>query len=243
MKGVSQPEFVVRTHDLSKVYQVGDSPLVALNRVNLQVTQGSFVAVVGTSGSGKSTLLNMLAGLEKPTGGQVWVAGQPLHEFNEDQLVTFRREHVGFVFQSFNLIPSMTALENVAWPLAFRGVDKDVRLARARRSLVQMGLGKHMYHRPAQMSGGQQQRVGIARALVVNPRIVFADEPTGNLDSRTAEATLNLFRQVIAHYHQTWIMVTHDSHLASFADIIVRIVDGRIVGIDTTPHAAERKDL
>lgn len=232
----------MRTKDLSKIYQVGDSPLVALNRVNLEIQQGKFVAVVGTSGSGKSTLLNMLAGLEKPTAGEVWVAGAPLHRFKEEQLVTFRREHVGFVFQSFNLIPSMTALENVAWPLAFRGMGKEERLAKAKARLIQMGLGKHLFHRPNQMSGGQQQRVGIARALVVNPRIVFADEPTGNLDSHTAESTLNLFREVIAHFNQTWIMVTHDNHLATFADVIVRIVDGRIIGIDTTAHAAERKD-
>ncbi len=238
---MNQPEIVVSTKNLSKVYQVGDTPVVALNRVNIEVKRGSFIAVVGTSGSGKSTLLNMLAGLESPTDGQVWVAGEPLHRFNQDQLVKFRREHVGFVFQSFNLIPSMTAVENVAWPLAFRGVPKAERTAKAVKALVKMGLGKHLHHRPTEMSGGQQQRVGIARALVVDPQIVFADEPTGNLDSRTAEQTLNLFRQVIARYQQTWVMVTHDDHLASFADTIIRIVDGRIVGITDTPHAARQK--
>lgn len=230
------------TRDLSKVYQVGESPLVALNRINLQITRGTFLAVVGTSGSGKSTLLNMLAGLEKPTTGEVWVAGQPLHTFDEDELVTFRRENVGFVFQSFNLIPSMTALDNVAWPLAFRGVDKQTRQERARQALLQMGLSKHMDHLPTQMSGGQQQRVGIARALVVQPSIVFADEPTGNLDSHTSEQTLNLFRRVIRHYNQTWVMVTHDNHLASFADTIIRIVDGRIVDAYDTPHAARKEE-
>ncbi len=233
----AEPPLVV-TRDLSKIYQVGSSQVVALNRVHLTIARGTFAAVVGTSGSGKSTLLNMLGGLEKPTAGEVWVAGQPLHTFTENQLVTFRREQVGFVFQSFNLIPSMTALENVAWPLAFQGVSKLERLARARITLTRMGLGGHLNHRPTQLSGGQQQRVGIARALVVDPKIVFADEPTGNLDSRTAEATLLLFRQLCERYHQTWVMVTHDQHLASFADIIIHIADGRITSIEPTGRGA-----
>ncbi|MGI5951033.1 MAG: ABC transporter ATP-binding protein [Brooklawnia sp.] len=235
---------VVETRCLSKVYQVGSSQVVALNRVSLNIKRGTFAAVVGTSGSGKSTLLNMLGGLEKPTAGEVWVAGQPLHTFDENQLVTFRREQVGFVFQSFNLIPSMTALENVAWPLAFQGVGKLERLTRARAALKRMGLEGHVQHRPTQLSGGQQQRVGIARALVVDPQIVFADEPTGNLDSRTAEATLLLFRRLCERFHQTWIMVTHDQHLASFADVIIHITDGRITHIEPTGrrtgHQAER---
>lgn len=233
-----QPEVLVRTRDLSKIYQVGNSQVIALNRVNLTINRGTFAAVVGTSGSGKSTLLNMLGGLEKPSAGEVWVAGQPLHTFNENQLVTFRREQVGFVFQSFNLISSMTALENVAWPLAFQGVGRDERLLRANAALKRIGLGKHVNHRPTEMSGGQQQRVGIARALVVNPKIVFADEPTGNLDSKTAEATLLLFRQLCERLNQTWIMVTHDAHLASFADIIINIIDGRITSIEPTGHRA-----
>lgn len=228
------PKALVATRDLSKIYQVGSSQVVALNRVNLQIERGTFAAVVGTSGSGKSTLLNMLGGLEKPTAGEVWMAGEPLHTFSENELVTFRREHVGFVFQSFNLIPSMTALENVAWPLAFQGVGKQERLAKARVAISRMGLAGHMHHRPNQLSGGQQQRVGIARALVVDPEIVFADEPTGNLDSRTAESTLLLFRQLCEKFQQTWIMVTHDQHLASFADIIIHIADGRITSIEAT---------
>ncbi|WP_036898631.1 ABC transporter ATP-binding protein [Propionibacterium sp. oral taxon 192] len=227
---------VVVARDLAKVYQVGSAPVVALNRVSLEIPRGTFAAVVGTSGSGKSTLLNMLGGLEKPTAGEVWVAGQPLHSFGEDELVKFRRENVGFVFQSFNLIASMTAMENVAWPLAFQGVGKQERLVRARAALMRMGLESHLDHRPNQMSGGQQQRVGIARALVVNPSIVFADEPTGNLDSRTAETTLNLFRQLCTRYHQTWVMVTHDNHLASFADMVIRISDGRIVSVERPNH-------
>ena len=234
--GAGDGDFAVVTRNLTKVYQVGDEHLVALNRVSVSFRRGGFVAVVGTSGYGKSTLLNMLGGLEKPTAGEVWVAGRPLHRFNETDLVTFRRENVGFVFQSFNLIGSMTAVENVAWPLAFQGVSKAEREARAKAALSRMGLAQHIVHKPNQMSGGQQQRVGIARALVVNPKIVFADEPTGNLDSKTAESTLLLFRELCRRYHQTWVMVTHDAHLASFADAIVRISDGHVTGIEHTGH-------
>ena len=223
---------LLETRNLSKIYTVGDSKVIALNRVNLQIAKGTFTSVVGTSGSGKSTLLNMLAGLEKATQGEIYVAGLPLHTFNETELVTYRRNNLGFVFQSFNLIPSMTAVENVALPLAFQGIAPAERLARARATMVQLGLAKHLDHKPTQLSGGQQQRVGIARALVVNPTIVFADEPTGNLDSKTAEATLQLFQRLCRDFGQTWVMVTHDQHLASFADKIVHIIDGRITSIE-----------
>ncbi|MDO5094487.1 MAG: ABC transporter ATP-binding protein [Propionibacteriaceae bacterium] len=227
---------LVRTRDLSKVYRVGESRLVALNRVSLEIPRGQFVAVVGTSGSGKSTLLNMLCGLEKPTAGEIWVDGQPLHTYSENRLVTYRREQVGFIFQSFNLLPALTALQNVALPLSFRGIPKSRRNAHAKKVLVALGLGDHLHHRPAQLSGGQQQRVAIARALAVNPKLVFADEPTGNLDSKTAEQTLQLFRRVIRRFHQTWLMVTHDQHLASYADTVVAISDGRIQSITQQSH-------
>ncbi len=229
-------EPLVQTRDLSKIFRVGDSRVVALNRVNLTIPRGSFTAVVGTSGSGKSTLLNMLGGLEKPTAGEVFVAGQPLHRFTESQLVTYRREQVGFIFQSFNLLPSLTALDNVALPLSFRGIPTHTREARARAILVQLGLGSHLHHKPGQLSGGQQQRVGIARAMAVKPTLVFADEPTGNLDSHTSEEILTLFRAVIRRFRQTWIMVTHDRHIASFADTVVSIADGRTTDI-THNHA------
>lgn len=228
---------LVLTQDLSQIYTVGASKVVALNRVNLSIERGSFTAVVGTSGSGKSTLLNMLGGLEQPTAGKIFVNGQPLHTFTQNQLVTYRREQVGFIFQSFNLLSSLTAIQNVALPLTFRGWDKKRRLQRARLVLTQLGLAEHLHHKPTQLSGGQQQRVGIARALAVGPQLVFADEPTGNLDSRTAEATLNLFRAVIKRFNQTWIMVTHDHHLASFADTIVSIGDGRITDISHVDHS------
>lgn len=233
-------DVLVRTKDLSKVYTVGSSKVVALNKVNLSINRGSFTAVVGTSGSGKSTLLNMLGGLEQPTAGEIHVAGQPLHTFSQQQLVTYRRDQVGFIFQSFNLLASMTALQNVALPLTFRGLGRRQREERARRVLVQLGLGAHLHHKPNQLSGGQQQRVGIARAMAAGPKLVFADEPTGNLDSRTAEATLKLFRSVIQRFNQTWIMVTHDYHLAQFADTIVSIGDGRITDISHTDHSPRK---
>ncbi|WP_331715812.1 ABC transporter ATP-binding protein [Tessaracoccus coleopterorum] len=229
-------EPLVVTRDLSKLFRVGSSRIAALNHVNLTVPRGSFTAIVGTSGSGKSTLLNMLAGLERPTAGEIYVAGQPVHAFSESQLVAYRRNQVGFIFQSFNLLPSMTALDNVALPLAFQGMPKARRQARARAVLTQLGLSRHVQHKPSQLSGGQQQRVGIARALAVQPTLVFADEPTGNLDSRTSERTLQLFRSLIQRFHQTWIMVTHDAHIASFADTVVSIGDGRITGITHNNH-------
>lgn len=230
-------EYAVETRELSKVYRVGGSPVIALNNVNLRIPQGTFTAVVGTSGSGKSTLLNMLGGLERPTRGEIRVAGRRLEAMRESDLVRFRRENVGFIFQSFNLIESLTAVDNVAMPLSFRGWSRRRRREWSRRVLAQLGLGDHAHHKPSQLSGGQQQRVGIARALAVQPAIVFADEPTGNLDSKTAEQTLNLFREVVRRFSQTWIMVTHDRHLASFADTIVSIGDGRVTDISQIDHA------
>ena len=229
-------ETLVETRNLSKLFRVGTSRIAALNHVNLTVPRGSFTAIVGTSGSGKSTLLNMLAGLERPTAGEINVAGQAVHTFSESQLVAYRRKQVGFIFQSFNLIPSLTALDNVALPLSFQGMEKARRRARAKAVLAQLGLEGHLNHRPAQLSGGQQQRVGIARALAVQPTLVFADEPTGNLDSKTSERTLHLFRTLIQRFQQTWNMVTHDQHIASFADTVVSISDGRIAGITHNIH-------
>lgn len=223
---------VIRVKGLYKIYRVGDTRVYALNGVDFEVERGQFVAIVGASGSGKSTLLNMLAGLEKPTKGQIEVAGRHIEKLTERQLVAFRREKVGFIFQSYNLLNTMNAVENVALPLAFRGIPKKQRLAAARKYLKLVGVDKQEKHMPNQMSGGQQQRVGIARALVVNPQIIFADEPTGNLDSKTTMEVLQLMQQIVREQHQTLVMVTHDDHLASFADRRIRIMDGKIVGIE-----------
>lgn len=223
---------VISVKNLYKIYRVGDSKVRALDGVSFTIEKGEFCAIVGTSGSGKSTLLNMLAGLEKPTKGEIIIAGEHMEKKNENQLVKFRREHIGFIFQSFNLLSSMNALENVALPLTFQGMEKEKRLKRAEEVLKLVGLSKHKKHKPTQMSGGQQQRVGIARALVVQPEIIFADEPTGNLDSKTSAEVMELIKKIIREKNQTLVMVTHDDHLASFADRIFRISDGKIISIE-----------
>ena len=225
-------EAVIEVKDLYKIFKVGSSKVYALNGVDFKVYEGEFCAIVGTSGSGKSTLLNMLAGLEKPSKGEVIIDGHHIEKMSENKLVKFRRENVGFIFQSFNLLGTMNALENVALPLSFRGIPKEIRLKRAIKMLKLVGLKEHAMHKPNQMSGGQQQRVGMARALVVNPKIMFADEPTGNLDSKTSKEMMNLMRQVVNDHHQTLVMVTHDDSLAAVADRIIRIVDGKIVRIE-----------
>nr|MBQ8252576.1 ABC transporter ATP-binding protein [Lachnospiraceae bacterium] len=228
---------MIRVEDLYKIYRVGESKVRALNGVSFTIEKGEFCAIVGTSGSGKSTLLNMLAGLEKPTKGKIVIAGEHMENKNENQLVKFRREHIGFIFQSFNLLPTMNALENVAMPLTFQGMDKEIRLKKADQVLKLVGLSKHRKHKPTQMSGGQQQRVGIARALVVEPEIIFADEPTGNLDSKTSAEVMTLMKKIIREKNQTLVMVTHDDHLASFADRIFRISDGKIISIENGREA------
>ena len=204
----------ITVKDLYKLYRVGDSIVRALDGVSFEIHKGEFCAIVGTSGSGKSTLLNMLAGLEKPTKGEIVISGSHIEKMKEDELVRFRREHVGFIFQSFHLIGTMNALENVALPLMFRGDPAKERLRKADRMLSLMGLDRHKKHMPNQMSGGQQQRVGVARALVSDPDIIFADEPTGNLDSHTSEEVMRLMRRVVQNQGKTLVMVTHDDHLA-----------------------------
>ena len=228
-EAVKKGEPVIVVKDLYKVYRIGENRVRALNGVSFTINRGEFCAIVGTSGSGKSTLLNMLAGLEKPTKGEIVIAGEHMEKKNENQLVKFRREHIGFIFQSFNLMGTMNAVENVALPLTFQGVPKKERIRRAKKMVHMVGLDKHWKHKPNQMSGGQQQRVGVARALVVKPEIIFADEPTGNLDSNTSQEIMNLMQSVVREHNQTLIMVTHDNYLASFADKIIRIKDGKII--------------
>ena len=231
---------VIRVKNLYKIYRVGTNKVRALNGVDFTIERGQFVCIVGQSGSGKSTLLNMLAGLESPTKGEIIIAGEHIEEKNQSQLVNFRRSHVGFIFQSYNLLPNMTALENVALPLTFQGVDKKTREKQAKEMLKMVGLAKYAKHRPGQMSGGQQQRVGIARALVVRPEIIFADEPTGNLDSNTTIDILKLIYRIVREQQQTVVMVTHDNYLAGFGDQIIHILDGKITEIeDNREHAEE----
>lgn len=222
---------VIQVKDLYKIYRLGEERVRALNGVDFTIYKGEFCSIVGTSGSGKSTLLNMLAGLEAPTKGNIVIAGEHMEKKTENELVAFRRKHIGFIFQSYNLMPSLTAVENVALPLSFQGIDKKTRIRRANQLLNMVGLTKYKNHRPTQMSGGQQQRVGMARALVVQPEIIFADEPTGNLDSVTSEEMMHLMRAVVTQKGQTLVMVTHDNHLASYADRIISIQDGKILSI------------
>lgn len=232
---------IIQVRNLYKIYRVGETKVFALNGVDFSLQRGEFCAVVGPSGSGKSTLLNMMAGLEKPSKGEIIIAGTHIERMTEKELVTFRRENVGFIFQSYNLLKTMNAVENVALPLSFRGVPKKERLELARKYLKLVGLEKQMDHMANEMSGGQQQRVGIARALVVNPRIIFADEPTGNLDSRTTKDVLNLMRRIVRKRKQTLIMVTHDNYLAGFADKQIHIVDGKILKIEEQHHEDEEE--
>ncbi|MEG1847697.1 MAG: ABC transporter ATP-binding protein [Lachnospiraceae bacterium] len=230
MKNKAEP--VIQVKNLYKIYKVGDEKVHALDGVGFSIYKGEFCAIVGTSGSGKSTLLNMLAGLEAPTKGEIVIAGEHMEKKSENQLVKFRREHIGFIFQSFNLMGTMNAVENVALPLTFQGMDRKLRIQKANEALDMVGLKPHKKHRPTQMSGGQQQRVGVARALVVQPEIIFADEPTGNLDSNTSKEMLELMQKVVREQQQTLVMVTHDNHLANFADRIFHIRDGKIIKIE-----------
>ena len=221
---------IIRVRGLRKEYPTGEEPVVVLKNLDLDIYKGELCCIFGTSGSGKSTLLNQLAGLEKPTAGEVLIGGVPVTRLREEALALFRQKHIGFVFQSYNLLPFMTAEENVAMPLMFRGIRKDQRLAAARQMLERVGLKDRGTHYPSQMSGGQQQRVGIARAFITRPDVVFADEPTGNLDSKTTLEVMDMIRNFAQRYHQTIIMVTNDRDMAAYADRVITLVDGEIVG-------------
>ena len=220
---------IIEVKDVRKEYPIGDETVVALKRINLSVHRGEICCIFGTSGSGKSTLLNQLAGMEKPTRGEVRIGGVPISRLSENQLAAFRQKHLGFVFQSYNLLPNLTATENVALPLLFRGVPRRQREEAARKLLARVGLSHRLDHFPKQMSGGQQQRAGIARAFIARPDVVFADEPTGNLDSKTTVEIMDMICTFARDFHQTIILVTHDPEMAAYADRIVTLIDGEIV--------------
>ncbi len=243
MEEIKEREPMIQVSDLYKIYRMGESRVHALDGVDFEIYRGEFCAITGPSGSGKSTLLNMLAGLEHPTKGEIIISGKHIEKLNEKQLVAFRRERVGFIFQSYNLIATMNALENVALPLSFKGMAKAERLKRARHYLKLVGLEKFMHHMPNQMSGGQQQRVGIARALATNPQIIFADEPTGNLDSKTTMEVLRLMQRIVKERNQTLVMVTHDNNLATYSDRIFKIIDGKIVHIEENHQEVDLMEL
>lgn len=222
-------ETIIKVENLRKVYKIGTEKVIALGCVNLEIHKGEICCILGTSGSGKSTLLNMLAGLEKPTKGHIYIGKHDIPKLNEKQLAKLRQKQIGFVFQSYNLLPALTAQENVGLPLMFRGVSKAKRNKAAKEMLVHVGLGKRMKHKPTQMSGGQQQRVGIARAFVCKPQIVFADEPTGNLDTKTTKEVMDIMVGICRQYQMTLVLVTHDPSIAQYADRIVTLIDGAIV--------------
>lgn len=221
---------IIYVKNVRKVYRMGDEEVVALKRINLRIYKGEVCCIFGTSGSGKSTFLNQLAGMEKPTKGQVFIRGKNISYMNEEELAAFRQEHMSFIFQSYNLLPSMTAVENVAMPLMFKGMDRKKREAMAEEMLKRVGLSHRLHHYPSQMSGGQQQRAGIARAFVSRPEVVFADEPTGNLDTKTTAEIMDMVMGFARRFNQTIILVTHDPGMSRYADRIVTLVDGIITG-------------
>ena len=221
---------LIETREITRIYQMGTNQVTALDRVSMSADEGEFVAIQGTSGSGKSTLLNLLGGLDQPSSGDVLFDSQPLAPLTKKQMARYRRFSVGMIFQNFNLIPTMTAAENVRWALAFGGLRGVARKERARDLLNRIGLSGRMGHRPAELSGGEQQRVAIARALGNRPRVLLADEPTGNLDSTRAHELLALLREMVHRDNLTVLLVTHDHELAtSYADRIIMMKDGKVV--------------
>jgi ABC-type lipoprotein export system ATPase subunit len=223
---------LVRARGLARSYHMGSNAVAALAGVDLDVQRGEFVALVGPSGSGKSTLLNLVGGLVRPTDGEIWVAGLELGRSSDRDLVVYRRDRLGFIFQGFNLLPVRSAVENVEVPLMLAGVPGRERRRRALELLASVGLGARAHHKPAELSGGEQQRVAIARALANTPALMLADEPTGNLDSKTGAEIMRLLRQRIADDGLTLMLVTHDMGVASYADRVVHLRDGAIQRIE-----------
>jgi putative ABC transport system ATP-binding protein len=227
----------IRTENVCRHYVMGESLIRAVDGISISITSGEFVALLGTSGSGKSSLLNLIAGLDRPTSGTVVVEGKNLAELSREDLARHRLHTVGMVFQSFNLIPSMTVIENVELPLRFAEVDRSQRAALARQALDRVGLGNRLDHRPSELSGGEQQRTALARALINRPKLLLADEPTGNLDSRTGTEIMNLIREFNESLGMTVVMVTHERALAGqYAERLIFLADGKLV--DDQPNTA-----
>lgn len=225
-------EPIIEVKNATKIYKVGNEKILALDNVSFTIDKGDFCCLLGSSGSGKSTLLNIMAGIEKITSGEILIKGKNITKMGEHQLAKFRQKYLGFVFQSYNLINSLNAVENVELPLIFKEVPHKIRIKNAKIMLEKVGLKERMKHKPTQMSGGQQQRVGIARAFVANPEVVFADEPTGNLDSKTSNEIMQIIKQMATDYNQTIVMVTHDVTMAKYANKIIHIHDGHIEKIE-----------
>lgn len=220
---------IIQIRGLRKVFAHGDAEVVALNSVDLDVQTGEFLSLMGPSGSGKSTLLHILAGIDRPTSGECWVLGRDIGDLTEDELSSWRSEHIGFIFQSFNLIPVLTAFENVEMPLLLTDLSRKERAEHVRTVLEIVGLGDRMTHYPRQLSGGQEQRVAIARALVTDPDLIFADEPTGDLDARSAEDALGILRKLNRDFGKTVVMVTHDPKASTYATITRHLDKGEML--------------
>lgn len=220
---------VIRLQDVRKEYVVGDSHIHALDGVSLTVSPGEFVCISGRSGSGKSTMLNMLAGLEKPTSGEIVILDKHIENMSESARIRFRRQYIGFVFQSYNLMPQYTAVENVELPLMLRGIGKRERRKQALAVMEQVGIVSHAEHKPSELSGGQQQRVGIARALITKPPIVFADELTGNLDTKTSAEIMDLLTRLFRSSGTTFLLVSHDPDMSRYTDRTIHLLDGKII--------------
>ena len=219
---------MIRTENLTKVYRMGDAEVYALHDVNLEIKEGEFIAIIGPSGSGKSTLLNMIGCLDTPTSGAVFIDGIDTGKLSENKLAEIRREKIGFIFQQFNLVHTLNALENVALPMFFAGVKRETRLKRAEELLANVGLGDRIYHKPSEMSGGEQQRVAIARALSNDPEVVIGDEPTGNVDTETGNTIMDIL-EGLNKEGRTIIVVTHDAEIAARAGRTKRMRDGRVL--------------
>ena len=230
---------IIEVKKVKKIYRMGKERITAVDDVSFTIKRGEFCCLYGASGSGKSTLLNLMAGIEKLTSGQITIKGKNIHRMGEKELAKFRQNNLGFVFQSYNLMNTMTAWENVELPLIFKHVNTKKRKKLAKDMLIKVGLGSRLKHKPKEMSGGQQQRVGIARAFASNPEIVFADEPTGNLDSKTSKEVMDLIKEMARENNLTIVMVTHDRSLADYADKIIHILDGRIEDIEILHHDEE----
>lgn len=223
---------IITLDNIYRAYRMGQERIMAVNGVNLEIEEGEICCLQGPSGSGKSTLLHLMAGLDKPSKGSIIIGKTRIETLNENQLAIFRQHHIGFIFQSYFLVPTLTALENVAMPLTLCGISKAKRMKKAKELMEAVGLKDRMRHRPSQMSGGQQQRVSIARAFANNPKVVFADEPTGNLDTATTYEMMNLMTSMAKTSNQTLIIVTHDAEISGYASRIVRIRDGKIEKIE-----------
>lgn len=230
---------LIRTKELVRRYAMGKQTVTALDGVSIEIQQGEFVALVGPSGSGKSTLLNLIGGLDRPTAGELWVADLELGKASDKRLVAYRRDQVGFIFQSFNLLPTRSAVENVEVPLMLAGIRRGQRRERALKLLAQVGLDHRAGHKPNELSGGEMQRVAIARALANDPLLILADEPTGNLDSKTGASILQILRDLVQTRNVTMVLVTHDTKVASYADRVVHLLDGHIQQIVVNEHHAE----